>query len=359
MAPSVAALDMRPDIDMGSGSTATSATVTGTASPDRALVVGSMEAAQSGQYQRIVEQVGMGGSKQVEMHMVDRLTDGATQLEADIYPTIQLVVPFAQAQSQSLLPILFSALRPGGSMALAPMQDAMRDEDPVRATKGAWTLAGFSSVELDQSTGFIVGTKSVSGGSSGSKSQALPLRRKLANRNGGGAGLSNGTSAEKKKALWMTSPATTSLIDSDSLLTEADHIAPKATRREDCDLPSALAGGRRRKACKGCTCGLRELEEEEDNARSNNIVQIDADDMDVPTNVSRPNPPGSKTEVTETMVDENGVTRVIKRITVDTNGMTSSCGSCSLGDAFRCSSCPYLGEFSYLCSFAKLSRQKR
>ncbi|PWN94311.1 DUF689-domain-containing protein [Acaromyces ingoldii] len=335
---------------MGSGSTAVDAATTGGASPDRVLVVGSMEAAQSGQYQSVVERAGMGGLKQVEMYMVDRLTDGATALDANVYPAIQLVVPFAQAQSPALLSILYSALRPGGSIALAPLQDAMRDEDPARATKGAWTLAGFSSVDIDEATGQVVGTKSSASSSSSSssissngvKSGALPLRRKLANRNGGGFS-ANGTSAEKKKALWATSPATTSLIDSDSLLTEADHIAPKATRREDCDLPSALAGGRRRKACKGCTCGLRELEEEEDNARMNNIVQIDADDMDMPSNDGRPNPPGRKTEVTETMVDENGVTRVIKRITVDTNGMTSSCGSCSLGDAFRCSSCPYLG----------------
>lgn len=50
--------------------------VTGEASQDRVLVIGSMAAAQSGQYQQAVHEAGQGGEKQVEMHMADRLTDG-------------------------------------------------------------------------------------------------------------------------------------------------------------------------------------------------------------------------------------------------------------------------------------------
>lgn len=121
---------------------------------------------------------------------------------------------------------------------------------------------------------------------------------------------------------------------------------PRAARREDCDLESALAGGRKKKACKSCTCGLRELEEEEEAARLNgmSIVKLDEDDQDLPSgSATSGGPPGQKTEITETVVDENGNTRVVKRIQVDTKGATSSCGSCFLGDAFRCSSCPYLG----------------
>lgn len=50
--------------------------VSGEASDDRVLVIGSMAAAQSGQYQQAVQEAGQGGQRQVEMHMADRLKEG-------------------------------------------------------------------------------------------------------------------------------------------------------------------------------------------------------------------------------------------------------------------------------------------
>jgi len=80
---------------------------------------------------------------------------------------------------------------------------------------------------------------------------------------------------------------TVELIDEDTLLYQADLIKPDPKSLRVCGTTG------KRKACKDCSCGLRE--------------ELDAGKE--PT----------------------------------TKSVTSSCGSCYLGDAFRCASCPYLG----------------
>ncbi|CAL5357285.1 unnamed protein product [Camellia sinensis] len=77
------------------------------------------------------------------------------------------------------------------------------------------------------------------------------------------------------------------LIDEDSLLTEED-----LKKLGDCEVSST------RKACKNCTCGRAEEEEK---------------------------------------VQKLGLTRN------QLNNPQSACGSCGLGDAFRCGTCPYRG----------------
>jgi len=75
--------------------------------------------------------------------------------------------------------------------------------------------------------------------------------------------------------------------------------------------------GKRRRACKDCTCGLAQKLEAEDKAkRANadsalNTLKLGADDL---------------AEVDFTV-----------------KGKVGSCGNCSLGDAFRCDGCPYIG----------------
>ncbi|KAK8116217.1 Bcdre2 [Apiospora sp. TS-2023a] len=102
------------------------------------------------------------------------------------------------------------------------------------------------------------------------------------------------------------------LIDEDTLLTEEDLNRPLEIPTE-C-VPKV---GKRRRACKDCTCGLAErLAQEDDKKRAEadsklQSLKLGADDL---------------TEVDFTV-----------------KGKVGSCGNCSLGDAFRCDGCPYIG----------------
>lgn len=121
---------------------------------------------------------------------------------------------------------------------------------------------------------------------------------------------SRGSSAAKKASLWSLTRQSDDLgtptVDESSLLTAEDLKRREAIQRPDCDVK------RTRKACKNCSCGLREL-----------LLQ-EQDDLPGAAKVAMPLQAGDGVQVVGT-----GVT-------------TSSCGSCYLGDAFRCSSCPFL-----------------
>lgn len=83
------------------------------------------------------------------------------------------------------------------------------------------------------------------------------------------------------------------LIDTDALLDEDDLKKPTNLDKFDCGTSSTG----KKKACKNCVCGLaEEIESEASNKQRQNVQSA-----------------------------------------------KSACGSCYLGDAFRCASCPYLG----------------
>lgn len=102
--------------------------------------------------------------------------------------------------------------------------------------------------------------------------------------------------SQDAKNVWSNNKAEDDIIDEDSLLDESDRSAKPSTKADDCEV------GKTKKACKNCTCGR----------------------ADEPTEAQPVVP-----KLTKEMIENPGV--------------GSSCGSCGLGDAFRCGGCPYRG----------------
>ncbi|KAI9851478.1 MAG: electron carrier [Thelocarpon superellum] len=102
------------------------------------------------------------------------------------------------------------------------------------------------------------------------------------------------------------------LIDENTLLDEED-LARPIIQPADCRPKS----GKRRRACKDCTCGLKERLEKEDSSKRSAADQA----------------------LQTLRLGANDLAEV--DFTVE--GQVGSCGSCALGDAFRCDGCPYIG----------------
>ncbi len=138
-------------------------------------------------------------------------------------------------------------------------------------------------------------------------------------------------SVADKKAIWDLAPSRGDTVDAESLLTDADRARPAA-----CE-PFKAGGPRRRKACKGCTCGLAEEEEAEMQSGLAKVVLLDGSEG------------GGASEVA--LSEKEKLAKAAKAAKAAPKA-TSSCGNCFLGDAFRCASCPYMGaSFSRRPSF--------
>ncbi|KAK4227611.1 putative Anamorsin [Podospora fimiseda] len=102
------------------------------------------------------------------------------------------------------------------------------------------------------------------------------------------------------------------VVDENTLLTEEDMYRAIQQPPECAPQP-----GKKRRACKDCTCGLAERLEAEDKARREKADQ------------------GLKTLKLQS--------EDLTELDFTVQGKTGSCNSCYLGDAFRCADCPYTG----------------
>ncbi|KAH8830649.1 cytokine-induced anti-apoptosis inhibitor 1, Fe-S biogenesis-domain-containing protein [Flagelloscypha sp. PMI_526] len=278
-----------------------------------ALVIGSLSTASDGSYQALIQD--LEHTRPVDRQLLDRLVDGATQLTSSHYTSVHILLApneyenliSSQPQLDLLLKSVQDGLNPLGTLHILRHSASSTFTSPL-------VSAGFNVLSSQDS--HLVAQKPFAAIRPAPDIQfqpkpnasAVPLRRKQK------------TPDQAKKALWALSPASTPPIDSDSLLTAEDRARPVPL----CE-PIDASKPRRKKACKNCSCGLRELEEEE--LSNSKVVLVDAS------------------------VNGSGTTFEVKnsekaRLVAAANAApkaTSSCGNCFLGDAFRCAGCPYLG----------------
>merc|ERR1712025_478494 len=191
-----------------------------------------------------------------------------------------LGVPGSLPHSLDLLSLLLGLAAPGASLHLAHLPS---EEKPSKSVLDTLVLAGFSAVaegpSLPSGLALLKASKpNYEVGASRLLSFAKPPQPVAP------------APAPTQASVWTLEDMeddTVELMDSDALLDQEDLVKPDPASLKVCGTTG------KRKACKDCSCGLRE----------------ELADGKEPT----------------------------------TKSVNSSCGSCYLGDAFRCGSCPYLG----------------
>ncbi|KAK7545481.1 cytokine-induced anti-apoptosis inhibitor 1, Fe-S biogenesis-domain-containing protein [Phyllosticta citricarpa] len=324
MAPSVS-IDTSSDFDFASVATHPTKSATGT----RTLLVAPPSiAAHPEALNRVFDTY---DRNVTDFQMLDRLALGLVTLPQSTYDIV-LVLSDADGsrnESQNLLsrdvfPKLVESLKPGGRLR---SQDGQFGLDGPEKTEAI--LAGLVNQDGD---GMVKPDYSAE--------QAVPLRLKR-KTNAPSSAASNGAvplalnGKRKSESVEPPKPAGVGfvdfsddfgapvvtgedddddddLIDEDELLTEQDKMRPVMPPPE-----CRPKVGKRRRACKDCTCGLAQQLEQEDKAKREaadkalNTMKLDTEDL---------------AEVDFTV-----------------QGKVGSCGNCALGDAFRCDGCPYIG----------------
>ncbi|SCZ90596.1 BZ3500_MvSof-1268-A1-R1_Chr1-3g02088 [Microbotryum saponariae] len=324
--------DMSDDLDDLTGSNASTSNGGAAASPASILVLSCQQAAGDGSYQSLVQSLIRLGKGQVEMHMFDRVVEGgessviwialvwerfdlATTLTPAQYHHISILLP-STLITPSLLGLIEPSLAPGGVLQVHG-QEAASSESVANDLKAVPAFAGNIATDQKDPTVLLcskpiaplsdpsstsapaASSSDAPSSTSAPSSVALPLRSFRAAK-------------AAKASLWAftsSNGAATPTIDESTLLTPEDLERPSLVEREDCNVKKT------RKACKNCSCGLREL-----------LLQ-EKDDL-------------GAAGFAEGTTGVNGADPGVGTMGVN---VTSSCGSCYLGDAFRCASCPYLG----------------
>ncbi|KAJ5247086.1 hypothetical protein N7468_002069 [Penicillium chermesinum] len=270
-----------------------------------------------------------------DLQMLDRLASGVVTLPSSAYDLVLIITDADGSRRSEALQLLtrdvYTALVP----AMKPGAKLQTQDKPLDATEALEAVlaglvqndSGFEKPNYEQSSAvpLKLGGKKKKTTAPAAPPAAVSFNT-TANGNGFGFVGLNGTDHDLDED--------EDLIDEDDLLDEDDLARPIMPRmlyprsppfqRYNIKLTILSTApecqpktGRRRRACKDCTCGLADRLEAEDKARreaadkSLNVMKLQTDDLN--------------------------------ELDFTVQGKQGSCGSCALGDAFRCDGCPYMG----------------
>ena len=299
----------------------------------------------SSHQEKLTQVLGMHDRSSTDMQMLDRISLGLVSLPEATYDIIMILsdADGSRRESQSLisrdvLALLLKAMKAGASLHSQDKQFGASEgtERTEAILAGLSYEAGKGFIKPDYGAQESVPLKfgkrkpvaQAAGGINGSNgdSVSLPIngKRKSEDLSTGmpaGVGFDDGTGAAEEDS-------DDELIDEDTLLDEEDLKRPVKVRKYNyfpslkpfTDFTTATEckpKAKRRRACKDCTCGLAQKLDAEDRAKRANADQA----------------------LNSLKLDANDLSEVDFTV----KGKVGSCGNCSLGDAFRCDGCPYIG----------------
>lgn len=278
-----------------------------------------------------------------DLQMLDRLSAGLVTLPAATYDLVLLLTDpdgGLRAEATALLTRdvygkIVPAMRPGATLSA---QDgiAVDEREAVLAGLISDAKGGFSKPEYEEEEAVALPLRF-------GKKKAAAAQTNGATTNGGANGLAHSSAGPAVASITVPVDGKTTtldmkpvpagvgfveldlnddlgeyeegdeLLDEDDILTDADRNRPIQQPPECAPKP-----GQRRKPCKDCTCGLAERMEAQDAERQSKR------DANIAATVKLASEDLSEMDFT-------------------VQGKKGSCNSCSLGDAFRCDGCPYLG----------------
>ncbi|KAG0656736.1 electron carrier [Maudiozyma exigua] len=284
------------------------------------------------------------GIKFVDQYLVNKVNDSSIKLKQSNYDVIHYLTPEkadAILFPKKLIPVLQASMKADGILyglsdvykvdALINGFEVVSDSDDLyhwvnkaTATKPVSKLVSLKSNTSSNSTNSLPSFKKNNGSGALPSFKKLPTFKKQ-NESPKVVKLADDNDElddvleedEEEEAVFSDFSKTQFFEDmeDDDSIEEDNLISEKGQNNVITMITCGKTKTSRKKACKDCSCGIKEEEEQEiDNIRSQQekVVQFTEDEL---------------TEIDFTIEGKK----------------VGGCGSCSLGDAFRCSGCPYLG----------------